>query len=148
MAAGYGAFDRKKFLALNGYDDLYLPGRLEDSDLCFRAWKSGWKLFYEPRSVVYHKGGVSFHKKFGVFNTLRINHRNSFLFVWKNISDPEYILGHILFLPFRLLFALLRGNSSFVLGFFDALGLLGEALKRRSTIVPSKMTDRQIFNMV
>ena len=148
MAAGYGAFDRKKFLALGGYDELYLPGRLEDSDLCFRAWKKGWTLLYEPASVVYHKGGVSFHKTFGVFNTLRMNHRNAFLFVWKNISDPLYVLSHLVLLPFRLLFALLRGNMSFLLGFFDALPLLGKALSRRQALPESTLRDREIFNKV
>jgi len=148
MAAGYGAFERKKFLALGGYDDLYLPGRLEDSDICFRAWKKGWKLLYEPASVVYHKGGVSFHKKFGEFNTLKINHRNSFLFTWKNISDPVYLIPHLFFLPLRLLFALVKGNKSFVLGFFDALPLLGQALKKRSQVPVSVMTDREVFQKV
>lgn len=70
---GFGAFDRKKFLELEGYDDLYLPGRLEDADLCFRAFKRGWRCLYEPRSVVTHEGGVSFHKRFGFRQTQVIN---------------------------------------------------------------------------
>ncbi len=148
MSAGYGAFDRKKFLELGGYDDLYLPGRLEDSDLCFRAWKKGWRLLYEPRSVVYHKGGVAFHKRFGEWGTLKINHRNSFLFVWKNISDPVFLFSHFLFLPFRLIFALLKGQTEFVVGFFDALPFAGKAVKKRSQLEPSSISDREIFNKV
>lgn len=148
MSAGYGAFDRKKFLELGGYDDLYLPGRLEDSDLCFRAWQRGWQLLYEPRSVIFHKGGVAFHKKFGEWGTLRINHRNSFLFVWKNIRDPLYLLSHVFFLPFRLLFALIKGQTEFVLGFFDSLPLVGRALKKRMSLTASQLSDREIFNKV
>ena len=90
---GFGAFSRKKFLALGGYDDLYLPGRLEDADLCFRAYKRGWKSFYTPKSVVYHEGCVSFHKEFGVRRTSLINWRNTFLFMWKNLSDKSYFLS-------------------------------------------------------
>lgn len=148
MAAGYGAFDRKKFLELDGYDDLYLPGRLEDSDLCFRAWKNGWTLLYEPSSVIYHKGGVAFHKRFGEWGTLRINHRNSFLFVWKNIRDPFFLLTHLFFLPFRLLFALLKGQTEFVAGFFDAFPRLGKALRRRTAQASSGVSDRKIFERV
>ena len=147
MAAGYGAFSREKFLALGGYDDLYLPGRLEDSDLCFRAWKRGWHCLYEPRSVVYHDGGISFRKAFGTNGTLIINHRNSFLFLWKNISDPLLILEHIFWLPFRLLFALFRGQTEFVLGFFQALGRLGRSLGKRTSQGQTR-TDRQVFNQV
>lgn len=148
MSAGYGAFDRKKFLELGGYDDLYLPGRLEDSDLCFRAWKKGWTLLYEPASVVYHKGGVSFHKRFGEWGTLRINHRNSFLFVWKNITDPLFLLSHLIFLPLRLLFAILRGQTEFFLGFIDSLALTGKALRRRMQLKSSPIPDREIFDKV
>lgn len=148
MAAGYGAFDRKKFLELGGYDSLYLPGRLEDSDLCFRAWKKQWVLLYEPASIIYHKGGVSFQKKFGAWGTLKINHRNSFLFVWKNIHDPVFLLAHIIFLPLRLVFALLRGRWDFVVGFLEAVPLLPSALKRRIPAVPSQVSDRQIFSKV
>jgi GT2 family glycosyltransferase len=148
LAAGYGAFDRGKFLALGGYDDLYLPGRLEDTDLCFRAWKKGWTLLYEPSSVVYHKGGVSFHKRFGESGTLRINHRNAFLFIWKNIRDPFWLLSHLILLPFRLLFALVRGQREFVLGFFDALPHLTRALERRARLEPSPISDREIFAKV
>lgn len=148
MAAGYGAFDRKKFLGLGGYDDLYLPGRLEDTDLCFRAWKKGWTLLYEPTSIVYHKGGVSFHKRFGEWGTLRINHRNAFLFTWKNIRDPFFLLSHVLLLPWRLVLALLRGQTEFVLGFFDACPLLGKALARRVRLPSSPLPDREIFSKV
>lgn len=150
MAAGYGAFRRLQFLKLGGYDDLYLPGRLEDTDLCFRAWKRGWKLLYEPSSVIYHKGGVSFHKHFGVWKTLRINHRNSFLFIWKNLRDPVYLLTHIFLLPFRLLFALLRGQTEFLAGFLDALPLFPRALKRRKAAMlePAVLSDRAVFEKV
>lgn len=148
LSAGFGAFDRLKFLALGGYDDLYLPGRLEDSDLCFRAWKRGWKLLCEPQSVVYHAGAHAFNRRFGRSGTLKINHRNSFLFVWKNISDPGYLLSHLFFLPGRLLFAILRGQFEFVMGFFEALPRLGQALSRRFRQPIARRSDREIFSQV
>ena len=39
------AVDRRKFLALGGYDPVYFPGRIEDLDLGFRGWMAGWGLF-------------------------------------------------------------------------------------------------------
>ena len=148
MAAGYGAFDRKKFLALDGYDDLFLPGRLEDSDICFRAWRKGMKLYCQPKSVVYHKGAVAFNKKFNASGTLRINHKNSFLFVWKNIHDVGYIFTHIILLPLRLLLALLKGQKEFIQGFFDALPKLKEALNRRTALTSDDLSDKTIFYKV
>ena len=52
---GSCAFDRRKFLELGGFDPLYEPFYLEDTDLGYQAWKCGWKVLYQPRSVVYHE---------------------------------------------------------------------------------------------
>lgn len=152
MAAGFGAFDRKKFLELGGYDDLYLPGRLEDNDLCFRAWQRGWKCLYEPRSVVYHQGATSFNERFGSKSTLILGHRNSFLFFWKNVTDLGYWLEHFIFLLPRLLWASLTGKTELTIGFFKALPLLSQALERRARLKRDssvrRRNDRQIFGMV
>ena len=120
FSSGFGAFSREKFLALHGYDTRYLPGIMEDVDLCYRAQKAGFHLYYEPRSTVYHMGQASFKKKFGAFRIAVIAHRNNFLFMWKNFSGLFW-LEHLFFLPLRLLFALLKGNFAMPLGFFEAL---------------------------
>ncbi|MBI4971516.1 MAG: glycosyltransferase [Candidatus Omnitrophica bacterium] len=150
MAAGYGAVDRKKFLELGGYDTLYLPGRLEDSDICFRAWRRGWKCLYEPKSVIYHSGGETFNREFGESGTFRINDRNSFLFLWKNLEDPWMLAQHIGLLPLRLIEALVRGKKDFVRGFFDALPKLNQVLehRRREKKSPRVRSDREIFGLV
>ncbi|MDD5085524.1 MAG: glycosyltransferase [Candidatus Omnitrophica bacterium] len=148
FAAGFGAFDRKKFLELGGYDELYLPGRLEDADLCFRAWKKGYRSLYEPRSVVYHKGAESFRREFGISGTLVINFRNTFLFMWKNIRDPQYLLSHIIFLMPRLLLSLLKGKPELFLGFLQAIPLGSRALKeRRCEKGPYARSDKDVFGI-
>ena len=147
FASGYGAFDREKFLELGGYDDLYLPGRLEDADLCFRAWKRGYKCYYEPKSIVYHKGAASFKGRFGVNGTLVINFRNVFLFTWKNISSPLFLLEHIVLLFPRLILACLRGQTEFAYGFLKAIPLFPRAFKKRN-IDNRLLNDRDVFRIV
>lgn len=150
MAAGFGAFDRRKFLELDGYDDLYLPGRLEDTDLCFRAWRRGWKSFYEPRSVVYHQGAASFNERFGSRKTMILGHRNAFLFLWKNIRDPWYWAEHLFFLGPRLIYAGLAGKPELIAAFFQALPLLPFALRRRHEQKGERalLRDREMFALV
>ena len=149
---GFGAFDRKKFLRLGGYDDLYLPGRLEDADICYRAFQKGWKCLYEPASIVYHEGGVSFHKAFGVKKTLVINWRNTFLFMWKNLNDKLTVLRHVFWLPWRLLGSLVLMKPELFLGFCAALPLWKEARKRRRRLKKEGslgiVPDRLILNRV
>ena len=147
FASGFGAFNRKRFVALGGYDDLYLPGIMEDADLGFRAWREGFRSYYVPQSKAFHLGQASFKKAFGEKGIRILAHRNSFLFVWKNISDASLWLEHLLLLPFRLLYALVTGKFELVAGFFQALSRLPQALNRRSLPPKRARTDRQIFNL-
>ena len=61
---GSCAFDREKFLELGGFDPLLAPFYLEDTDLGYMAWKRGWKVLYQPRSVVYHEHRGTIGKRF------------------------------------------------------------------------------------
>ena len=121
FSSGFGAFNTKAFLELGGYDERYFPGIMEDCDLCLRARRAGYKLVYEPASRVYHVGQASFHKKYGAKKTSEIAHRNTFLFIWKNYRGARYLAAHVFWLPARLLWAALRGNTPFLRGFWLAL---------------------------
>ena len=146
---GFGAVRRDRFSELGGYEDLYLPGRLEDSDICFRAWKKGWRSYYQPKSVVYHLGGASFKEKFGKKGISSIDARNSALFFWKNISDPVYWLGHVLFMPARILLWLSRGDTAAVKGLFQAFKRIPEVRKKRAAEKNAGyvLRDRIVFKM-
>src|SRR5215831_16130874 len=95
---GSCAIDRKKYLELGGFDSLYHPFYLEDTDLSYQAWKRGWQSLLAPGSRVIHKHRSS-TAKFGsdfVENTIR---KNQFLFAWKTVTDLSMLLEHILNLP-------------------------------------------------
>lgn len=46
---------REKLMELNGFDEVFSPFYSEDVDLSFRAWKQGWKCFYDHQAVCYHE---------------------------------------------------------------------------------------------
>lgn len=46
----------KVFEALGGIDELFNPYGWEEVDFCLRARKAGWKVLYEPRALLCHKG--------------------------------------------------------------------------------------------
>jgi GT2 family glycosyltransferase len=119
--SGFGAFSREKFLQLRGYDQRYLPGTLEDLDLCYQAARQGFSLYYEPRSLVYHMGQASFKKAFTDLRRDTLAFRNTFLFMWKNLKGFRFWTEHIFWLPARITWMLLRGRPGFILGFFEAL---------------------------
>jgi GT2 family glycosyltransferase len=146
--AGFGAFDREKVLEIGGYDDLYLPGIMEDADLCFRAWKTGYRAYYEPGSRMYHKSQAAFGTKFGKYNILKMSHRNTYLFMWKNIADPWILIMSVLWAGPRMLAALIKGRFEMPLGFFAALKLMPEAIRRRKRMDRNtSRTDREVLDV-
>ncbi|HWE35886.1 MAG TPA: glycosyltransferase [Isosphaeraceae bacterium] len=126
------AVDRAKFLALGGFDPLYFPGRIEDLDLGFRGWMAGWRGYYVPESVAYHRGFGSFAPAFGRAGCDALALRNSLLFAWKNLSGRR-LLGHLAWLPARVAHALVR-HPGRLAAILDACRLLKPALRSRRAL--------------
>ncbi|MGB2401939.1 MAG: glycosyltransferase [Akkermansiaceae bacterium] len=78
------AVDRDKFLKLGGFCRLYHPGYCEDLDICFRAWRRGWKSIYEPASVVWHREHASWSTS-EISTTDILNLEHSLLFQWSSL---------------------------------------------------------------
>jgi GT2 family glycosyltransferase len=55
--------DRKKLLQLEGFDELFSPFYMEDVDLSIRAWRVGWKCYFEPSSICRHRTSTSIASK-------------------------------------------------------------------------------------
>jgi GT2 family glycosyltransferase len=94
---GSCAFDRQKFLELGGFDELLRPFYLEDTDLGYQAWKRGWKVLYQPRSVVYHEHRGTIGKHFSQPAIDRVLKKNFILFCWKNIHEWRRLNSHFFF---------------------------------------------------
>ena len=146
---GAGAFDKQKFLELKGFDELFAPFYWEDIDLCYRAWKRGWKIISEPRSVLHHYTHTTIRRFYCSGYISLIANRNRYLLVWKNITDWVYILQHIAYIPLRLGLFFLKGNINPFLSFFYALKLLKNArAKRKSEKKFDRLSDREVFGIL
>jgi O-antigen biosynthesis protein len=144
---GSCAIDRRKYVALGGFDSLYHPFYVEDTDLSYQAWKRGWKSLLAPASRVIHKHRSTSAKKFGtdyIENTVR---KNQYLFVWKNVTDPGMVFEHVLNLPRIHGRAMLQHPPrTEVRAFFRAFRQLPEALRKRLHNLPEyRLTDRDVL---
>jgi len=131
VAGGNGAFNREKWLELGGMDTLFRPAYEEDRDLSYRASKHGWKVLFEPKSIVNHRHETTNIMAFGSRKIKITSFKNQFLFVWKNITDRGYLLNHLLWLPYHLIFTNLRSRGLLGFGFLLAVKQLPESLKSR-----------------
>lgn len=119
---GSGAFRKSLWEKLGGFDPLYKPFYWEDIDLSYRALKSGYKLIFEPKSIVIHeheKGAIK--QQYSPTEIKKIAYRNQFLFVWKNVTDVSLQFSHFFWLPYHFMKAIFSSDSAFFAGFFAAI---------------------------
>jgi GT2 family glycosyltransferase len=138
------AVDREKFLELGGYDPVYFPGRIEDLDLGFRGWMAGYRGYYEPGSVAYHRGLATFAPELGLEECDRLTVRNSFLFAWKNLSGSR-LAESLYWIPARLVYWLLQGRIRLAGGLVSALFRVNEIRQKREKMAVGQgsWVDRQ-----
>ena len=147
---GSCAVNKSIWRNLGGLNTIYDPAYGEDWDLGYRAWKAGYKILFEPKSIVdhFHEEG-SMKKRYSTFYRRAIAFRNQNLFMIVNISDRMFLAEYLLFLPYHLGYkALRRLDFSFWYGFFLFLLKSPRALffriQNRKIFVK---TDREILSL-
>ena len=142
------AYSRSKYMELGGFDELFWPLYHEDIDLSYRAWRRGWRILYEPKSVLYHLGGQTSSAKGRIWHRT-VETQNTFLLQWKNIDDPKMRREHLAWLPFRLARAAAQGDAPFIKGFQSAVSRLGSLKKQRAFEASARqISDQEAFSRV
>ncbi len=93
---GYSLFDAAKLRAIGGFDELLVPFYWEDVELCYRAWKRGWEVRYEPRSVVFHQSSATIRPRFAPRLVEITATRNRLLMHWIHLHDSRWWAAHLL----------------------------------------------------
>lgn len=94
ISGGSGVFRKSMWNLLKGLDSkVYSPFYWEDLDISYRAMKRGWRLLWDPSSLVSHQH-ESTNKLFNFKYRSRIQERNQLLFIWKNITSSRMIRQH------------------------------------------------------
>lgn len=101
---------REKLLLLNGFDEIYSPFYFEDFDLGLRAWRLGWKLYYEHEAVCYHQISSSTNK-LNKSNFVQITYnRNSFILQSIHLQGLRRITWHLQLFTITLIGHLIKGQ--------------------------------------
>lgn len=137
---GSSAFDRRKFTELGGFDELFRPFYYEDTALGHLAWKRGWKVFYQPRSIVFHEHRGTIGRKFSAAFIQGVVRKNLFLYIWKNIHDWRMLLPHFADTAVFTLIGTMAGSKK---GLYSAIGL-GRAVLSLPEAVRSRWRAREL----
>ena len=136
ISGGSSIVRKDLFQKLGGFDAVYTPFYSEDLDLGYRAWKSGYTLLWEPKSVVEHNH-ESTMSKFSKNLLNYVKERNRLLNVWRNITDKKLLgLNKI-----ALFFRVLSGPNYIKI----ILAAKRQLKKSKPPIVFQKLTDQEIF---
>lgn len=98
---------------------------MEEIDLCWRLKNQGYKIVYEPKSVIYHLGGGSL--SYGDPRKVYLNFRNNLFMLFKNlpknkftrilfsrmILDGAAAIKFLLGSEFKSFWAVVRAHSAF-----------------------------------
>lgn len=106
FVSGCAMLIRKEVFEEIGFFDSRFFTYLEDLDLCLRAKKKGWKIFYQPKAIIYHYGSVTSGNSYSYFQSF-YRWRNKLLLI-KNQAN----FFHKLFL-FFVFFPILMAYDSF-----------------------------------
>jgi GT2 family glycosyltransferase len=145
------AVRRETFQELGGFDDLYLPFYWEDVDLSYRALKRGKGVLIDTRSrVVHDRTHSDIERTQPKRRYVGVNHRNRFLFTWKNLHDRGVLLrAHLGPVLARTLLGWLALDWRFYRALFGALPRLRRTLaERRGERAASVRGDAEIFEEV
>jgi GT2 family glycosyltransferase len=137
--SGGGSIIRKSiFKKLGGFDKVYEPFYCEDLDLGLRAWKSGYKLLWEPKCKVEHRHEATM-SKFSKSLLNYVKERNRLLSVWRNFSDKKFLNSNKLALFGRVI----SGPN-----YIKIIRAAKKQIKKcPSPIVFPKLTDQEIFDL-
>lgn len=93
-ATGACMFVRAKVFTESGGFDHDFWAHMEEIDLCWRLKNQGYKITYEPKSVIWHLGGGTL--SYGSPRKIFLNFRNNLFMLFKNL--PDYKFKRIMFI--------------------------------------------------
>jgi N-acetylglucosaminyl-diphospho-decaprenol L-rhamnosyltransferase len=142
---GCSAYHRERFVELGGFDPLYRPAYWEDTDLSYRAWQKGWKVIYEPASVMYHRIGGTLNELYGRSKMTRLISKNGVLFTIRNCGGFFFLLGFLFLLPLRFFRSYWSGNKPLAYGILDAIPKIPLAFKKKWASIHLRRVSDKIF---
>ncbi len=144
----------RKILKLGAFDDQFWC-YFEETDLCWRAWVMGYKIGFEPRSVIIHKMGATSTTMKSAFIHYH-SFKNRIRTIIKNTAPitllwmlPIHLTTCIGLAIFFLFSGQVKGSLSILKAILWNLQMFDETWKIRKKIQSKrKVSDNEIFNRV
>lgn len=95
LSGANALIDKKRFLEMGGLNESFAPIYVEDYELSLRAWRLGWKCYYEHSSICRHKVSTTMRSKEKENYVKKIYNRNKMYLHAIHLSKGERTLWMI-----------------------------------------------------
>ena len=148
--SGANAFiDKEKFIAIGGFNKAFSPFYIEDYELSLRAWRLGFKCYYDYKSVCQHKISTSINKSNKKSFVDIIYNRNKMILHALHLEGIRKLLWYIqLVLESFIQLAMLRWRYLKSLRLFLSSSKEIKLAKRRFTICTKDCKNSKSVNEV
>lgn len=148
-SGGHSAYRRDVFMKLGGFDEVFSPFYWEDVDLCMKAWKRGWRVLFEPESVVFHDHQSTIGGLYSRDAVQKIRMRNHFVLNWRNLTDWRLIFIHAVAAPLAVALSKVVVSGAAPGAFFAALKKAPDVMKYRRAAKRDREVrgDRELFGL-
>ncbi|WP_149243564.1 glycosyltransferase family 2 protein [Dyadobacter sp. 32] len=95
LSGAIALMDTKKLKAMNGFNEMFNPYYCEDQELSIRAWRLGWKCYYEHNAVCRHEVSASTKNHNQKRAIKKIHFRNRYYVHYLHLNDFDLKLWHL-----------------------------------------------------
>ncbi len=152
--SGANAFvSKEKLIKLGGFDEIFAPFYVEDFELSLRAWRLGWKCYYEHHAVCRHKLSVTIKSKNKKNTINRFYYRNKMFLHAIHLQGFNLFSWYLQLIP-ELMIRLFTGRFYFISALFDFVSSRHQIKKsifnfnKLATKEGNKFTVKQVVSLI
>jgi GT2 family glycosyltransferase len=95
LSGAIALMDTKKLKAMSGFNEMFNPYYCEDQELSIRAWRLGWKCYYEHNAVCRHEVSASTKNHNHKRAIKKIHFRNRYYVHYLHMHGMDLRLWHL-----------------------------------------------------
>ncbi|WP_025761466.1 glycosyltransferase family 2 protein [Dyadobacter tibetensis] len=132
LSGAIALMDTKKLKAMNGFNEMFSPYYGEDQELSIRAWRLGWKCYYEHNAVCRHEVSASTKSHKAKLGIKRMYFRNRYYIHHLHLHGLDLSLYHLQICLCDVIPCIFTFQFYKALAYFDVLKNLKELARKKN----------------
>ena len=146
LSGANALIDRDKLLKLGGFNELFSPFYVEDYELSIRAWRLGWKCYYEHFSVCRHAESITIKSKSSKKFIRTVYNRNKMFLHALHLNGYNLVCWHIQLIGEVLLYSIV-GKFYYLKSFIQYLSKTKEVVRSRKRLSSLINDDQKLLDI-